>query len=116
MQVYHSDQADLGWYFGPWNTKLAVSVGYANLGFDEPHLHTVPAEIYLIARGTAVMRVEEETIELTPGDVVVVQPGEAHTFLSNSPDYFHFVVHTPGVAGETARAERRVVPRSRLGL
>ena len=72
--------------------------------------------MYLVARGTAQMRVEQQAIELHPGDVVAVEPGEAHTFLSSSPDYFHFVVHTPGVAGEVARAERQVVDRGRLGL
>jgi uncharacterized protein YjlB len=116
VRIYHADDAALGWYFGPWNTDAQISVGYANTGFDEPHLHTVPTEICLVARGTAQLRVEQQTLELAAGDVVAVEPGEAHTFLRSSPDYFHFVVHTPGVAGEAARAERQMVERSRLGL
>ncbi|MFN2203757.1 MAG: hypothetical protein ACK2UO_21350, partial [Caldilineaceae bacterium] len=51
-------------------------------------------------RGTSEMRVEQETIMLEAGDMIVVEPGEAHTFLSNSPDYFHFVAHVPGLSGE----------------
>ncbi|MGC9335052.1 MAG: hypothetical protein ACP5JJ_12940 [Anaerolineae bacterium] len=27
-----------GWYWGPWNSNLGISVGYANQGVDEPHL------------------------------------------------------------------------------
>jgi hypothetical protein len=42
--------------------------------------------------------------------------GMAHTFLSSSLDYFHFVAHVPGLSGEEARAEKALVPRSRLGL
>jgi quercetin dioxygenase-like cupin family protein len=105
-----------GWYVGPWNSDVQLSVGYANEGINEPHAHTLITEIYLVARGTSVMRVEEQTITLQAGDMIIVEPGEAHTFLSNSPDYFHFVIHTPGLAGEEASSEKQHVPLARLGL
>jgi mannose-6-phosphate isomerase-like protein (cupin superfamily) len=105
-----------GWYAGPWNSDPPISVGYANAGIDEPHLHQRITEIYLIARGTSVIRVERETITLSAGDVLVVEPGEAHTFLDSSPDYFHFVIHAPGLFGGEAQAEKSVVSRARLGL
>lgn len=105
-----------GWYLGPWNAELDISIGYANDGVDEPHLHQRITEIYLIARGTVEMRVERETIHLSAGKVIVIEPGQAHTFLSSSPDYFHFVLHVPGLEGEAARRDKEVVPRSRLGL
>jgi quercetin dioxygenase-like cupin family protein len=60
--------------------------------------------------------VERETVELSAGDMIILEPGEAHTFLKSSPDYFHFVVHVPGLAGEAARAEKTAVPRGRLGI
>jgi mannose-6-phosphate isomerase-like protein (cupin superfamily) len=105
-----------GWYWGPWNSNLGVSVGFANQGVDEPHFHRRMAEIYLIACGTSQMRVEAETIELSQGHVILVEPGEAHTFLSCSPDYFHFVLGSPGLEGEEALLDKVLVPRSRLGL
>lgn len=105
-----------GWYIGPWNSQLPVSVGYANEGVNEPHAHSRITEIYMVARGTAVMSVEGESVTLEAGDMLVVEPGEAHTFLSNSLDYFHFVVHVPGLAGEEARSEKQSVTLSRLGL
>ena len=107
---------DKGWYAGPWNSDLAVSVGFANKGIDQPHIHSQITEIYLVARGTSEIRVEQQTIKLSVGDVIVVDPGEAHTFLSSSPDYYHFVIHIPGLTGERARNEKLSVPRSRLGL
>jgi mannose-6-phosphate isomerase-like protein (cupin superfamily) len=117
MRLERADStAAKGWYAGPWNAPLAVSVGYATTGIDEPHAHTRITEIYLIARGTAVMRVERQDVALEAGDMLMLEPGEAHTFISNSPDYFHFVIHTPGLAGEEARAEKQGVPRERLGL
>jgi len=107
---------DKGWFAGPWNSNLQIAVGYANQGVDEPHLHTQITEIYLAGSGTARVRVEQETVALTAGEMLAIDPGEAHTFLSSSPDYFHFVVHTPALSAEQARAEKVPVPRSRLGL
>ena len=107
---------DKDWYLGPWNSELALSVGYAHAGIDEPHLHTRVHEVYLVARGSCSVRVEQETLLLQAGDVLVIEPGEAHTFLTYSNDYFHFVLHTPGLAGEQARAEKRSIDRSRLRL
>lgn len=117
---------DKGWYAGPWDSGpgdtgpgkagLGISVGFANKGIDQPHVHSRISEIYLVARGRAEIRVEQETIKLLAGDMIVVEPGEAHTFLSSSPDYFHFVIHTPGLAGDSAQSEKSAVTRSRLGL
>lgn len=108
--------ANKGWYAGPWNSTLPISVGYADVGIDEPHLHTQINEIYLVARGTSVIRIEQETISLSVGDMIVVEPGEAHTFLDSSPDYLHFVIHTPGLSAEKALADKVVVTRERLWL
>jgi mannose-6-phosphate isomerase-like protein (cupin superfamily) len=101
--------AQKGWYAGPWNSSLPISLGYANQGIDEPHLHTRISEIYLVARGMASVRVANQTLDLSAGDMLVVEPGEAHTFLASSPDYFHFVIHVPGLAGDEARAEKKTL-------
>ncbi len=117
MHLKHaSSDAAKGWYVGPWDGSAPIPVGYANAGIDDPHVHTRMTEVYLIARGTADVRIEQETIRVEAGDVLIVEPGEAHTFLANSPDYFHFVVQMPGLSQDEIRAERDAVARSRLGL
>lgn len=117
MRLDTADRAQAkGWYCGPWNSALGISLGYANTGVDEPHLHRRMTEIYFMARGTAVMRVESETIELVQDQILVVEPGEAHTFLSSSPDHFHFVIQVPGLQGEEAAADKVLLPCSRSGL
>lgn len=117
MLITHANpSADKGWYLGPWNSDLPIPVGYAKVGIDDPHVHSRITEIYLVARGTSELRVEQATITLNAGDVIMIEPGEAHTFLSSSPDYFHFVIHVPGLPSEEVHAERSAVPRVRLGL
>lgn len=105
-----------GWYLGPWDSDLPISVGYANEGVDEPHLHRRMTEVYLIAQGSAEMRIEKETVSLVAGQVIVVEPGEAHTFVSSSPAHVHFVLQVPGLTGQEAREDKIAVSRSRLGL
>jgi len=95
-----------GWYFGAWNSDQAISVGYANEGVNAPHYHQKMKEIYLIARGHAVMQVDDRIVELEAGDVIIIEPGEVHTFLDSSPDHFHFAIQTPGLTGEAARADK----------
>jgi mannose-6-phosphate isomerase-like protein (cupin superfamily) len=117
VRIERADPAIVkGWYLGPWNSDLPISLGYAPKGIDEPHVHTRITEIYLVARGTSELRVGDQTVTLTAGDVVVVESGEPHTFLSSSPDYFHFVIQTPGLEGRAARDERLAIPHADLGL
>jgi mannose-6-phosphate isomerase-like protein (cupin superfamily) len=80
VRVERADPAVVkGWYLGPWNSDLPISLGYAPTGIDEPHIHTRITEIYLVARGTSELRVGDRTVALAAGDVVVVEPGEPHT-------------------------------------
>jgi quercetin dioxygenase-like cupin family protein len=117
MRIHRIDvEKPKGWFEGPWNSNMNISVGYANEGIHEPHFHRTITEIYLVAAGSAVMRVEKQEITLQKGEMVVIEPGEAHTFISNSPDYLHFVLHTPGVSGETARTDKVLINLDRLGL
>jgi quercetin dioxygenase-like cupin family protein len=86
-----------GWLLGPWNSRLPIPVGYANQGISEKHIHRQMFEIYMVASGTSTVIVDNREIEVKAGDVLVVEPNEAHTFLESSADYMHFVVHAPFV-------------------
>ena len=116
MRRLEIDDAAKGWFFGPWNSRLDLSIGYANEAIDEPHRHERVTEIYLVARGTSTVRVESETLRLKPGDALVIEPGEAHTFVESSEDYLHFVVHTPGLRGHDAQVDKQSVTTADLGV
>ena len=90
---------DKGWYVDLFRPELPA-IGFANAGINEPHYHRELREVYLVARGSSRMLVDGEEIVLNMGDVIVVEPGEAHTFVWNSPDYFHFVLHCPMMKGD----------------
>jgi mannose-6-phosphate isomerase-like protein (cupin superfamily) len=92
-----------GWFAGPWDSDLAIAVGWADRGVDEPHRHELMTEIYLVARGESVAEVAGQEVLLGVGDMLVVEPGEAHTFISSSKDYLHFVIQAPFVDADKTR-------------
>ena len=89
-----------GWLVGPWNSRVPVAVGFSDVGVDEPHVHDTMFEIDLVARGTATVAVGPEEIKLHAGAVLIVEPGEPHTFRHASDGYLHVVVQAPFVAGD----------------
>jgi mannose-6-phosphate isomerase-like protein (cupin superfamily) len=92
--------AGKGWLAGPWDTAVPVALGFADCGVDDLHRHEQMYEIYLVARGRSTAVVDGEAVELRGGDLLVVEPGESHTFVTSSEDYFHFVVQAPFVPGD----------------
>jgi mannose-6-phosphate isomerase-like protein (cupin superfamily) len=75
-------------------------VGWADRGVNETHRHDLMNEIYLVARGESVAEVAGQEVLLGVGDMLVVEPGEAHTFISSSKDYLHFVIQAPFVGAD----------------
>jgi len=58
-----------------------------------------------VARGRSTARVADRELDLGPGDMLVVEPGEAHTFLSSTEDYLHFVVQAPFHPGDKVQLQ-----------
>ena len=117
MKIMHLDKKQpKGWFTGPWDSNLPIAIGFANQAIDEPHDHRQVTEIYMVARGSVTLRVESQSLQLSAGDVVILEPGEARTFIDASKDYFIFIIHTPGLNLEQMRADKITVSRERLGL
>ncbi len=107
--VERNTNVDKGWFAGPWDSDLDISIGYANTAIDEPHYHKRTTEIYLFAHGETTMLVDGKEFHFTERSGVIIEPGEVHTFLSCSLDHYHFVIHTPGLQGAQAKADKVTV-------
>lgn len=101
-----------GWAIGPWNSDLPIPIGYANQGMQELHAHSEMYEVYLVASGISLAVVDGVELPLQAGDILVVEPGEAHSFRHSSPDYFHFVLQTPFVPGDKQLIAARPAPHA----
>lgn len=93
-----------GWYTDLFHPALPA-IGFANVGINAPHYHRELREVYLVARGRSTLLLDGQEITLAAGDVLVVEPGEVHTFLASTPDYFHFVLHCPRIQGDKVVSE-----------
>jgi len=85
-----------GWYRELVHPALPF-IGFANQSINERHYHRELYEIYLVAKGSSTIVVGDLPTTLHAGDVLVVEPGEVHTFVENTPGYFHFVLHCPPI-------------------
>lgn len=63
-----------------------MALGYADAAVDDPHVHQSMYEVYFVARGTSVAVVDGRQVDLRAGDLLLVEPGEAHTFVDGSDD------------------------------
>ena len=73
MRVLRSDlTSPKGWVDGPWLTDLPVSLGFATAALDEPHVHATVTEIFMVGHGEVTASVNDRTMELAPGDVLIV--------------------------------------------
>jgi quercetin dioxygenase-like cupin family protein len=57
----------------------------------------------LVGRGHSLAEADGKRIRLQAGDMLVVEPGETHTFVESSHDYLHFVVQAPFTPGDKVR-------------
>jgi mannose-6-phosphate isomerase-like protein (cupin superfamily) len=86
--------------FWPLVLEFPFPVGYAIKGINEEHYHEHMFEIYLVAQGQSKIVVNDTELTLSKGDVLVVEPGEIHMFVSSSGDYLNFIVHAPFIQGD----------------
>ena len=95
-----TSEAGKGWFAGPWDSALPIAAGWADRGVNRPHRHDQMYEVYFVARGESTAMVEGATIHLRAGDMLAVEPGEAHTFITCTDEYLHFVIQAPFVHGD----------------
>jgi 2-polyprenyl-3-methyl-5-hydroxy-6-metoxy-1,4-benzoquinol methylase len=100
MHLTRKKDTPKGWFVGPWNSEVPIPIGYANAGVNESHYHSEMYEVYLVAQGQSTAVVDGRRVELKAGDILVIEPGEVHTFVNSTEDYLHFVVHTSFVEGD----------------
>ncbi len=67
-----------------------------------PHRHVKTEEIYYILAGQGLMRVEEESCEVGPGDAIAIPPGASHQPLRHDE-----ARRAPARAGSTGERARR---------
>ena len=92
-----------GWHLAEVGLPIQVGVKSGATPFGGRHLHKTMAEYFLLLKGNLRLRVNEEILEMKPGDLIVVEPGEAHEVLHASPDALLFLLMPPPVANDLVK-------------
>jgi quercetin dioxygenase-like cupin family protein len=104
----HQGTTAVWWLFKPREMLEQTAGGHLELidefevaGGGEVHPHKHPTwEFYFVTQGRGVMTIEDETREITPGDLVLIPPDAVHSvrpISENAP--IHCFCFAMGVAG-----------------
>ncbi len=99
--IYPEGDAAEGRLVGPWNSGLALAIGYTRTASAEPHYHAQMREIFVVIAGSGDFMVSGHTRRIETGAVGIVEPGEVHAWRSTSRDFQIVVVHEPYAADDT---------------
>lgn len=97
MKVYHkSEESGDGpaWVCGYWNgSPIEIGMGLRSAIDSREVRHYHPyREYYVMVEGSAQLEVEGECVQLRPGMVVMVEPGEWHQLISVGETGGHWIV------------------------
>jgi len=73
--------------------------------FGRGHLHRTMAEYFLLLRGELQLRVADRELAMKQGDLVVVEPGEAHAVIHASRDSLLLLLMPPPVENDKIELE-----------
>jgi quercetin dioxygenase-like cupin family protein len=94
-----------GWHLAEAGLPIQVGVKSGATPFSGKHLHRTMAEYFVLLAGELRLQVEKETVEVQKGDLVVVEPGEAHEVFHASPDTLLLLLMPPPVPGDKVELE-----------
>jgi quercetin dioxygenase-like cupin family protein len=89
-----------GWRLSEAGMPIQVGVKFGSSPFGKEHLHRTMAEYFLLVAGSMKISVAGQILEMEKGDLLVVEPGEAHEVLACSPDALLLLMMPPEVAGD----------------
>jgi mannose-6-phosphate isomerase-like protein (cupin superfamily) len=58
------------------------------------HFHKYREESYLVISGRGIITIEEQDVEVNPGDLVSVSPGERHALKASTTEALEYIVVT----------------------
>lgn len=89
-----------GWHLAEDGLPIQVGVKFGTSPFGKKHLHQTMAEYFLLIAGTMKISAAGQILEMSNGDLLLVEPGETHEVLNCSPDALLLLLMPPPLAGD----------------
>jgi len=100
MKIIPSVLRKEGWHLREAGWPIQVGVKSGATPFGHGHLHRTMAEYFLLLQGSLRLRVDDREIGMKQGDLVVIEPGEAHAVIHASRDSLLLLLMPPPVQGK----------------
>jgi quercetin dioxygenase-like cupin family protein len=100
MKIIANLPSKEGWHLKGAGLPIQVGVKSGATPFGGPHRHKTMTEYFYLLAGELQLQVEERTLGMEKGDLVVVEPGEAHQVLRASADALLLLLMPPDVADD----------------
>ncbi|GEM_PF-1249322 len=94
-----------GWHLAEAGLPIQVGVKSGASPFSHGHLHRTMAEYFILLRGSVRLRVDDRELVMKQGDLVVIEPGEAHAVIHASRDSLLLLLMPPPVPGDKVELE-----------
>lgn len=88
------------WHLSETGLPIQVGVKFGTSPFGKKHLHQTMAEYFLMIAGTMKLSVAGQILEMSNGDLLLVEPGETHEVLTCSPEALLLLLMPPPLAGD----------------
>lgn len=96
-----------GWYLAEAGLPIQVGVKSGATPFSHGHLHRTMTEYFLLLRGSLRIRVDDREFDMKEGDLIVVEPGEAHAVIQASRDLLLLLLMPPPVENDKVELKQR---------
>lgn len=99
MKIIAGLPAREGWHLRE-GFPIQVGIKSGASPFSGPHRHKTMAEYFYVLEGEIRLKVGEGTFLVRKGDLVVVEPGEAHEVIQATPDTLLLMLMPPPVEND----------------
>lgn len=97
MELKKNISLEKQWIFNDGSMPIQLRVIAAEDIRREEHLHKTMHEYFYVLRGDMKISIGGEVIEMNKDDLVIVEPGEPHYIVENSPDLQLLLLMPPPV-------------------
>ena len=103
-----------GWHLAETGLPIQVGVKSGATQFSLGHKHRTMAEYFLLLRGSLRLRVDDREFEMKQGDLIVVEPGEAHSVIHASRDSLLLLLMPPPVENDKVELEEKTRQKAKV--
>ncbi|MFC2140847.1 cupin domain-containing protein [Acidobacteriota bacterium] len=100
MKVKKKIGSEKAWIFNDGSQPIQLRIMTSEEILSREHLHKTMHEYFYLLQGKMKISVDGNVVELAKDDLIVVEPGERHHIIEQSPDLLLMLLMPPPVPND----------------